>query len=438
MINEINLTCKEICEAVEGELIGEDAFISSLTTSSQESTKKPYCFFAIKGEKHNGADYIEEAISNGAKLIVTQEKKPHSVSTIYVKDTVKALGLLGKKHKGKTKIIGVTGSNGKTTVKDMILTVLKEKYRVCATNQNNNNEIGVAKTLLSINKHDYCVVEMGMRGLGEIEWLSYICEPDIAVITNCSNAHIGRLGSEENIFKAKTEILKYTKAYAVLPSEERFKSLEAGGLEHIFVGKNGDYNSDRIIKANGVINFDINGKSFEINSISSHDVQNAMLSYAVGRLCGIEEYLIKNGLKKWKKARGRGEIMEVNGIKIINDTYNASFESMRSAVEALAEYGKMGYKTAAVIGDMLEQGDKAEEYHFKIGELCKKMCIDKLLVSGEYSNQYICGFGKGKKYKTIAEIADGIKEELSPSYVVLIKASHAENYGEIISKLRES
>lgn len=438
MINDLNYTCKEICEAVEGELVGKDILINALTTNSLEHSGLPYCFFAIKGEKYNGADYIDDAISKGAKLIVTEEKRPCTVSSIYVKDTVKALGLLGKKHKGSTRIIGVTGSNGKTTVKDMIATVLKEKYKIIATNQNENNEIGVAKTLLSIKDHDYCVVEMGMRGLGEIEWLSYISEPHISVITNCTNAHIGRLGTEENIFKAKTEILKYTKKYAVLPNEERFRQLNNENFKCVYIGENGDYKAENIWKSDGSLLFDIKGTNCKISSSSTFDSQNAAFAYAVGRLCKIEEGMIKKGLEKWIKAKGRGELLEINGMKIINDTYNASYESMRCAIEGLAEYKGKGYKTAAVLGEMLEQGEKAKEFHYKIGELCKCAEIDELLVSGRFSKEYISGFGKGKEYKTLDDIVEGIKKELSESYIVLLKASHAENYGEIINKLREN
>ncbi len=438
MINDIEYTFCEIADAINGQLIGENGKVLALSTDSREVSSIPWCFFAIKGEKYNGRDYINQAISNGATLIVTEEKISYPVSVIYVENTRTALGLLSKRHKGKTKIIGVTGSYGKTTVKDMIISVLSESYSVTGTYENNNNEIGVAKTLLSIKKEDFGVVEMGMRGLGEIEWLSYIAEPEIAVITGCGQAHIGILGSEENIFCAKSEILKYAKKYAILPSEERFRELECKKFKNIYIGENGDYFAEntRAVSENKIL-FEVDGTEITLNSIYKHNVNNAVFAYAVGKLYGLNKNSIKIGLEKWRAREGRGTTEIIKGVEIIDDCYNASYESVVSAINTLGEYKKSGKRVAALLGDMRELGNEAKELHFQVGELCKKQKIDELFVFGEYANSYLLGYGGGVKCESFDNISNQILASLKDGYVLLVKASNASKFSEIIRNMRE-
>ena len=434
MIEGIDYFSAEIAEAIKGKMCGTNVKIEALTTNSKEKSTDPFCFFAIKGKNFNGADFIEEAIQNGSKLIITQEHIECSVTVIYVENVVKALGLLAKKHKGNTKIIAITGSNGKTTTKDMIVSVLKTSYSVCGTSKNLNNEIGVALTLLSIKNEDFCVVEMGMRGLGEIEWLSFIAEPNIGIITNCMSAHIGVLGNKKNIFKAKTEILKYIKEYAILPNERRFKRVESNRAKKCFV----NYKSVKKIKRNeGSISFDINDcKNIEIDSIYEHDIKNAMLAYKLGKLLSIDDETIKRGLKNFTKQQNRGELFKNNNLLIVNDCYNASYESVKMAIISIKEHFK-NKKIAVLLGDMLELGEKAEKLHFKIGKLCKKLKIDKFFVYGNYAKYYLKGFRGGKELTAFCTIKENVFAELKESYVLLIKASNSMNFEKIIDRMRE-
>lgn len=435
MIDGLNYLCSEIAEAINGNMIGTDEKIESITINSKENSNCPSCFFAIKGKRYNGADFIDEAIQNGAKLIVTQEKIYCSVTVIYVENVVVALGLLAKRHKGNTRVIAITGSNGKTTTKDMVISVLRTKYSVCGTKANFNNEIGVSLTLLSIKKEDFCVVEMGMRGFGEIEWLSYISEPEISVITNCATAHIEKLGSKSNIFKAKTEILKYTKKYAILPYEKRFKRLRCEGIKKIYLQK--EHKIKNIKKIKNAISLDIDKcKNIKLDSIYLHDANNALIAYKIGFMLGLDDNQIKLGLEQFRKENNRGKVLEVNNIQILNDCYNASYESTRNAILAIkAQFPSK--KIAVLLGDMLELGEKSKKFHIKIGRLCRHVKIEKMYVYGRFALNYIKGYGGGKKIDELNEIPIILNSELDESYALLIKASNSMNFEKIIEQMRE-
>ena len=200
-------TNEEIAKMLNGNLIGKNDIIKYISTDTREEFYDNTCFIALRGNSFDGNDFINDAINKNCALIIADKNINCNIPIIVVDDTKRAFGLLAKFLSNKTDVIGITGSVGKTTVKEMLSLILREKYNIAGTFKNENNEIGVAKTLLSQINNDCCIVEMGMRGLGEIEWLSYLAEPKISIITNCGTAHLERLGSEANIFKAKTEIL---------------------------------------------------------------------------------------------------------------------------------------------------------------------------------------------------------------------------------------
>ena len=234
MIEIPSYSASYIAFLTKGILNGANVLINKISLNSKE-TGDNWCYIAIKGQRFNGVNFIDEAIDNGACLIITEEKIVSRVAVVCVDNTIKALGLIAKVNIGNTKIIAITGSVGKTTTKEMLISVLKEKYDVCGTKENENNEIGVPLTLLGIKSHDFCVVEMGMRAMGEIDYLSSICRPECAVITNCGSSHLETLKTRENIFLAKTEILNYSPKYAILPNEQRFKSLKVKDSKVFYV-----------------------------------------------------------------------------------------------------------------------------------------------------------------------------------------------------------
>ncbi len=438
MVDGLNYTSEEIAELVQGDLFGNNCYIDSITIDSRELFLKNTCFIAIKGKKYNGADFAQIAAKKGAKLIVAQEKICTDVPVVYVKDTVKALGYLGRNRKQKVKVIGVTGSCGKTTVKDMIISILSEKYVTVGTYKNNNNEIGVALTLLGLSKEDFCVVEMGMRGVGQIDWLSSISSPEVSIITNCGSAHIGILGSEENIFKAKTEILRYTSKYAILPCEKRFEEINVKGVKKLFVGDNSSIFPRNLHYTNNGICFDMcNTKNIKINTIYEHDAINFGFAYAVGKIYGMSDAEIKNGIEGFGADEGRGNILKIGNFTVVNDTYNASLEGMKKSLKSFKRYCDVNGKRAIVLlGDMLEQGERAEVFHTEIGKFCNRIKIEKVFAYGSLASGYIKGYGSGTFIESFDEIPTILFENLENDCMLLVKASRALRFEKIIERMK--
>ena len=434
-------TAKELSSILNGVLLGENVFIDYISTDTREACKENACFIAISGRRFNGNDFIDEAIKKGYKLIITENNIKYDAPTIVVKNAVCALGEISKRLSNKTKFIGITGSVGKTTVKNMIFAILNEKYTVTKTEKNENNEIGVSKTLLSVKNEDFCVVEMGMRAMGEIKWLSYLVEPNISIITNVGTAHLERLGSRENIFEAKKEILIHTKKYAVVPYEERFLSINYAHIIPIFIGK--DIKSREIkYDDNGII-FSAEYRNeiirdIKINSFNLVNVTNALFAIVVGKLCNISNDEIKLGLSKYKGEDLREEIIFIDGITIIKDCYNASYESVRSALYLLKQYSKIKNLTPnLLIGDMLEIGDASCELHYRIGELIKDLEIDKVFIVGKYAKYIADGLCGGIICNDREYLSKMLKSTLTKNDVLLVKGSRGVALEEIIERIRE-
>lgn len=433
----------EIAKAIGGIHTGKEVKIDKVSIDSREHNEGMSCYFAILGKKYDGRNFINQAIKNGAEIIITNKKIEAPVSVIYVNDTTKALGLLGKYSANGKKVIGITGSVGKTTTKELISSILREKYSIVSTKDNNNNEIGVPLTLLEIKDHDYAIVEMGMRQQGEIRWLSYISRPCISVITNIGNAHLELLGSRENIFKAKTEILENTSYYAVVPFEEKFTQLNLIRPKLVYFGENTEYCIDKYeVEKNGII-CSVKCKNKLINSISVktysvHNLSNILSAIAVCDICGVEEEDIRTGINKLPQIEKRGEIIKIADLVVINDAYNASFESMKSAIYSLSEYAKVNNKRpVALLGDMLEIGDGAEEYHYRIGELCRDLGLENIFVYGKFSSCYIDGYIGGVRFVDRDKIAKSLISYLANDTVLLVKASNSLKFFDIVKEMKE-
>ncbi|MBQ7352881.1 MAG: UDP-N-acetylmuramoyl-tripeptide--D-alanyl-D-alanine ligase [Clostridia bacterium] len=440
---EYRSNAADIAMKMSGSLIGEDCEIEAISTDTREKLECSFCFIAIKGERFDGHQYIEQAIKNGASLIVSERKieKDVPIPIIYVKNTVRALGLLAKNTKRKAKVIGVTGSVGKTSTKDLIISVLKEKYSVIGTEKNFNNEIGVPMTLLSVKNEDYCVLEFGARKKGDIKWLSFIAEPSIVVITNCGTSHIEFFGSEEAIFKEKTKIINENCCTAIVPSEKRFIEHNYRNVKPIFIGSNGDFSYKKIkIHNDGIVGNLFAGKKrvirIKYNTISKNSFENTIYAYVVGHLCGLSKKKIKLGIKKCKTSKHRLEILNVKTNIIIDDTYNASYESTISSIDALSELSKLKRKdSVCILGDMLELGEKSKELHYKIGCYCKDKNISELYASGNYANEIISGNGFGTRFLSLEDITESIKKR--KNCVFLIKASRKMGFEKIVEEMKD-
>ena len=403
--------CKigELIKVVSGKIIqgDQDCLINRISIDSRTLTPGDL-FFAIIGANFDGHNFIIEAfnkgavgvvICKGASTLLQNEQIDKNKIIIEVKDTLSALQDWSKHYKDKFKTfnICVTGSNGKTTTKEIIAHILSQEFPLLKTSGNYNNEIGIPLTLLQLDKsHKLLVAEMGMRGLGEIKILTNFIPPDLAVITNVGEAHIGLLGSKNNIFKAKTELLQSLdkEGITILNRDDPYffkmskivkdKKLYTFGIENKsdIMACNVRMESDKGMRFTLEVQ---NGKSREIYFplLGRHNIYNALAAAAAAFALGIELDLIEKGLSSFKPLDLHMQFSNFyNGIKIINDSYNASPLSVKSALETLAEVAQKNRKIA-ILGDMLELGEKADFYHREIGKEVAKLSIDTLITVGQ-------------------------------------------------------
>ncbi|MCJ7656260.1 MAG: UDP-N-acetylmuramoyl-tripeptide--D-alanyl-D-alanine ligase [Candidatus Atribacteria bacterium] len=404
-----NCEIRELIKAVSGKIIqGDRDFLINRISIDSRTLIPGDLFFAIIGPNFDGHDFIFEAFNKGAVGVVVckdastlfqNEQIDKNKIVIEVKNTLSALQDWSKyyKHKFKTFNICVTGSNGKTTTKEIIAYILSQEFPLLKTSGNYNNEIGIPLTLLQLNKsHKLLVAEMGMRGLGEIRTLTNFISPDLAVITNIGEAHIGLLGSKNNIFKAKLELLQSLDkdGIAILNRDDPYflKMLEIVKDKKVYTF--GIENKSDIMACNiRMVNdkgmrfvLEVqNGKSRDIYFplLGRHNVYNALAASAAAFALGTELDLIKRGLSSFKPLDLHMQLSNFNqGIKILNDSYNASPLSVKSALETLAEAAQNNRKIA-ILGDMLELGEKADFYHREIGKEAVKLSINILITIGQ-------------------------------------------------------
>jgi len=458
-----------------------DFAVRGVSTDTR-SLKKGDIYFALKGKVYDGHDFVSIARAKGASAIVCSSDINSELPVLKVGDTLAALQELASYYRAKFDIpvIAVTGSNGKTTAKNMIATVLAAKFRVFSTDKNFNNEIGLPKSVLELDdSYDAAVFEMGMNRLGEIETLSNIAKPDIAVITSIGKAHIGNLGSLENILKAKLEILSGLKrdGILVLNSDDKLlrsvKELSegcdagaktpyfhestargAGGAscaKIAFVGS-GDSNlaalSASNIRADGnPTYFDVsyNGKTYPcvLPAIGKHNVTNALFALFCGIQLGIDPEPAINEIKRFTVSSMRTEIAFIKGITIIKDYYNSSPDSANAALEILADYNSPG-KKIAVLGEMFELGDFSEREHFNIAKMCCYNQIDYTFFIGSDYEAFQKGIKKNRECFSGQEreaLAKSLKEYvtkglLNKDDVVLIKGSREMKMEEFYESLK--
>ncbi|WP_297433051.1 UDP-N-acetylmuramoyl-tripeptide--D-alanyl-D-alanine ligase [uncultured Cetobacterium sp.] len=395
-----------------------------------KKVEKGSLFIAI----NNGYNYIDEALKKGAELIIC-DKSPtnESEKIIKVLNSIDFLQDIAKLYREKLciKIIAVTGSEGKTTTKDLIHGVLSTKYKTQKTLGNYNNQIGLPFTLLQLKESDEIVVlEMGMSNLGEIDLLSKIAKPNYAVITNIGDSHLEFLKNRDNVFKAKTEVLNYVDKNNTLVYGDDFylKNLEA--LKIGFENKN-NYIINNFVESYEGVNFFLNDERYFVSLNGLHNVINASFAIALGKIFGMSYDEIKNALKNIKITSMRFEKIEKNKILFINDAYNASPVSMKMALNAFASL-PLKKKKIVVLGDALELGDKEIEYHVDILKEALKYEFNEVFIYGErmkkasekLNNPKIIHFTK----------KEDIRDELNKTenVAVLLKGSRGMKLEEII------
>lgn len=455
---------KEIIEVTKGKLIK-----GSLEVECENFCKDTRIinegdtYIGIKGENFDGNTLWKQAFDNGATTVILQDinfknenlEQYEDKNIISVENTINALADIATYKRnlyGKDfPVIGVTGSVGKTSTKDIIANVVSQKYKTLKTQGNNNNNIGLPFTIFNLKDHEAAVIEMGMNHLNEISALTRIAKPTISVITNVGTSHIGNLGSRENILKAKLEILEGMEKKILIANNDN-------DLLHKFYLNNKDVkiytygieNESDVMAEDIILNendsefiCNLEGEKFKVKVPVGgiHFVYNALCAATVGSLLGLSKEEIIEGIEKFELTKKRMDITELkNGVTIINDSYNASFESMQASLRYLSSL--KNNRKIAVLGDMFELGEFSKELHEKVGKEVAKNKIDILVCSGENSKNIVesakkSGMNKNSIYyfEDKKEIEDFIKQNWKTGDAILFKASNGMKFFEIVENL---
>lgn len=400
-------------------------------------------YLPLKGTSFDGEKFINQAIEKGAigAFCTTPQAVENQVTLLQVDDTLKAYLELAnfRREKLNFTVVAITGSSGKTTTKELVASVLSEKFKTFKTPLNHNNEIGFCQTIFEApDDTQVLVLEMGMRGLGEIELLSKYSEPDITIISNVGTAHIGRLGSRENIAKAKCEIVKYQRGNVFIAhDDELIKNTVQFDGEKIYYS----LRDVKILeKKEHYSKFEYQNNIYELNVGGDYNIENALSAINAGMKLGMNVEEIQDGLKKYAPIEKRWEAVNANGYEIINDSYNANPESMRAFIDTIFEL----YKNSVIIlGDMGELGDDEIRYHKELGIYInshKNLTDDIMVLSIGNLSKYITDEVKkcySKHFETIEDAVDFIKNNVIQRRKIFLKASRSMKFERIIEELKK-
>lgn len=458
-----NMTLSAIAEAVHGKL-----HIAESENANKEATcvvldsrliEAGGIFVATKGERVDGHTFIPQVMDKGALAVICEDAPDEKYSYIKVEDSFVALKLLAKYYRAQldVKVVGIIGSVGKTSTKEIVSAVLSEKYNVLKTQGNFNNEVGVPLTLCRIrDEHQVAVVEMGISDFGEMSRLADIARPDAVVMTNIGPCHLENLGDLDGVLKAKTEVFNYMKdGSPIVLNKDDAKlggKLDTGNLKVIYYGSGSDYYADKIN------NLGLKGTSFElkaagktadtqINMPGIHMVTNALAAAAIAYELGLSIGEIANGISKAQSISGRSNLIETKEFLVIDDCYNANPKSMKSALDLMRS--ALGRKVA-ILGDMFELGLNEAELHSEIGAYAVNSGIDLLICVGNISkNMYDAAVSTKeqanakssilyyeKKEDLLNDLKDNSRSVLRSGDTVLIKASHGMGFAEIVDYLK--
>ena len=448
-INSFSMSLDDIAEILSAERIGENITVKGISTDTR-TIKGGELFLALKGPNFDGHTFIKTALEKGAIACLVQDKVD-SKNVVITKDTHQALGLLAKawRQKFKKTVFAITGSNGKTTVKEMIASILSQKQSVMATHGNLNNDIGVPLTLFRLNEsYDAAVIEMGANHSGEIEYLTNIALPDIAIVTNIGTAHLEGFGSIENTAKAKGEIFQglSESGTAIINADDPFF----------------DYFKEITTQYN-VLSFGLNNKgenktdvtcewesgtkgsllkvttpkgacTIKLKLLGSHNVMNALAAIAASIAADISLEQIVNGLEDLQPVNGRLQIKHgLNNSRIIDDTYNANPTSLHAALNVLKSFSG---KRFLALGDMGELGNSTDELHIEAGSYAKESGVDSLYSFGKLAAKAAKEFGgNGFCYDKHEDMIDALRNELSQDVTLLVKGSRSMHMENVVNAL---
>lgn len=394
--------------------------------------EKDDVFFAL----NSGKNYIPQVLEKGASLVVCDDKKWEGHEKVaVVEDTLKTMQEIAKEYRKSLpiKIIGVVGSNGKTTTKDIVYSVLSSRYKCIKTEGNYNNHIGVPYTLLQIKEDDeFAVVEMGMSSRGEIKFLCETALPDYGIITNIGDSHLEFLLNRENVFIEKSEIKNYVDKDSLIIFGDDFYLKNLNGIKVGFE-KNNNFIIENYKETSEGVSFEIEKEKYNFHMNGKHNCINAAFGAVVGKTAGLSYEEIERGLKNCKVTPMRFQKVEKNGIKYINDSYNASPVSMKYSLETLADAYK-GISKIAVLADMGELGKDELKYHIEVLEYAVTLDIEKIIVFGNIMKEAAEKIENREKL-IVAETKEEIKNIIRKDFadrVVLIKGSNFNHLWEIM------
>ena len=457
-----NLKVEDILKVTKGELIIGDKNLECKSFSKDtRKIQKGDCYIGIKGANFDGSKFWKEALEKGASSVIvenvdlTEEEKIEwkGKTVIKVENTLEALYEIAKYKRSlyDIPVIAITGSVGKTSTKDIIANVVSKKYKTLKTIGNNNNNIGLPFTILRLEDEEAMVLEMGMNHFGEISLLSSIAKPTICVITNIGTSHIGNLGSRENILKAKLEILEGAKNPKVIINNDNDllhkwyeENKEKYDIETYGIKTKSDLMAKNIkleeSKSEFTCNINNKEKTIKVPVGGEHFILNSLCAALVGKNLEISEEKIATGIETFELTQKRMDITELkNGIKVINDAYNASFEAMKASLKVLGEFKDR--RKIAILGDMFELGEFSEELHRKVGKEVYKNKIDILIGSGENIKHTIEEAKKEMNPENIyyfenkENIIDLLEKIAKPKDVILFKASNGMKFYELAERV---
>lgn len=440
----IPLSLQDIAKTLGATLQGDDATITAVTTDSRQ-VSSGCLFVALQGERFDGHDFCAQAVADGAAALLVSEPLALDCPQLLVADTRYALGQLGAMVRNRLvpKVIAITGSCGKTTVKEMCAAILSQCGPVLATQGNLNNEIGVPLTLLRLTpEHQYAVLELGANHPGEIAWTTSLVKPDVALINNVAAAHLEGFGSLQGVALAKSEIFNGLddRGMAIVNADSEFYShwcadLEPNLLSFGLDNRRADFLArDITTDASGCCSFTLVSPQGEMVVVlpipGRHNIANALAAAAATESLGVSLTVIKRGLEAMRSVKGRLCVQQLPGVTLIDDTYNASAESVLAAIDTLA--AMTGYRVL-VFGDMGELGLEAEAQHRRIGVHAKLAKLDAVYTVGQLSALTSAEAG-GRHFADKASLLQALEELLSqhPAITLLAKGARSARMEEVV------
>jgi UDP-N-acetylmuramoyl-tripeptide--D-alanyl-D-alanine ligase len=451
----ITVSAKKLADILGVDLLGDrEVNVTGSAETDSRLVSEGSIFFAKPGEQADGHDFVADAKSRGAVVAVVEHRVDIDITQLVVANSVDALGVLAAwligelKANGKLKVVGITGSNGKTTTKNMLRAILSQVGNTIAPIESFNNKVGAPISILRADLNtEFLVVEMGAEGLGTIAYLAKMAQPDVGVILKVGMAHAGEFGGIDVTAKIKGELAEAlgADAWLVLNADDgmvaAMKDRTKATVKWFGTSSESEYWASDIslskIGTSFVLHWpDGEHSAIQLSILGEHHVMNALAAASVSHLLGASKQQVVSALEamelaeRWRMQR----VVRSDGVTVINDSYNASPDSMKAALQTLAQLGRMGTRTIAVLGEMAELGQYSRHEHDSIGRLVVRLNIDQLVVVGEGAKLIHMGAsqegswdGESKFFPSIAEALEYLRGILADGDTVLVKSSKSAN-----------